>query len=95
MMKLSDFQDLTQFMSNKSLIFWQNNDQILAIGGLQYLPDSPNICLETSKKAMTLSQLTARLQDMGRETQLYSPNLKPIYGFHLDLEKAVPKIILK
>ena len=44
---------------------------------------------------MTLSQLTARLQDMGRETQLYSPNLKPIYGFHLDLEKAVPKIILK
>lgn len=94
-MKLLDFNNLTQYMSPKSLLFWQENDAILAISQVRYADDSPNLLIVTGKKPMTLSQFTARLREMSSETQIFAQNQHPIFGFRLTLNDKIPHIILK
>jgi len=94
-MKLIDFENLTQYMSPKSLLFYQESDTNLAFSQIRYIPNSPNLQIVTGKKPMTLSQLTARLHDMSDDTQLLSTKQQPIFGFHLSLDNTVPHIILK
>lgn len=94
-MKLIDFQNLTQYMSPKSLLYWQEGDSIMAISQLRFVPNSPNVKVVIGKKPMTVSQLTARLHDMSDDTQLLSARQQPIFGFHLSLDDIAPHIILK
>ncbi len=94
-MKLIDFENLTQYMSPKSLLFYQEAEMAVAISQIRYIPNSPNLQIVTGKKPMTLSQLTTRLRDMSGNTQLLSTKQQPIFGFHLSLNDTVPSIILK
>jgi len=94
-MKLIDFENLTQYMSPKSLLFFQEAGIDIAISQIRYIPNSPNLQIVTGKKPMTLSQLTTRLRDMSGNTQLLSTKQLPIFGFHLSLGDTVPSIILK
>lgn len=94
-MKFIDLKQLTHYMSPKSRLFWQSETGIVPVTNVKFAPDSPNLLLVTGHHAMTLSQLGTRLQDMSSETQLFSPNGRPIFGFHLELEQSEPEIILK
>lgn len=94
-MKFIDLTELTHYMSPKSRLFWQNEADIVPVANVKFATTSPNLVLVPGDKAMTLSQLTARLQDMSPETQLFSPDAQPIFGFHLQLTSAAPEIILK
>lgn len=94
-MKLNNFEELTQYMSPDSLIYWQKETEILAISQINYAPDHSNILLVPGHYAMRLSQLTTRLREMSNNTQLFSETCQPIFGFHLDLTHDKPYIILK
>ena len=94
-MKLIDFENLTQYMSPKSLLFEQRGELILPVSQVYFIPDSPHLRLITGQKAMSLIQLSTRLKDMSDETQLFSSTFRPIFGFHLLLDDATPHIVLK
>ncbi len=94
-MKLIDLTQLTQYMSPKSRLYWQNMTEILPVAQVKFAHDGPNLIIVPGKQAMTLSQLQTRLQDMSAETQLFAPDGQPIFGFHLQLAQPAPHIILK
>ena len=82
-------------MSTESLIFVNHNATMIPISDVDYIDNSPNIKLIVGSKPLSLSQLETRILHLSTATELFTHDLKPIYGFHLNLEHTIPYIILK
>ncbi|WP_273712245.1 hypothetical protein [Leuconostoc mesenteroides] len=85
-MRLTDLEDLTQYMSLDTKLLVQTEDFVNPVTAIKYANNHSDIILLANDQtnAMTLSQLFARLRTLPANTILLTENNQPIFGFYLD-----------